>query len=122
MGVKIKDIIKPKYKDIDVGSISDGYHTYDELYRHRMVLFACLCSLNKDKAWKSLKHHDGTMYDNFFIVGMETPYGQVSYHYSINEGWNLFDVKELDNAPEWDGHTPEDALERMAKTFAYANI
>jgi len=24
-------------------------------------------------------------------------------------------VLELDNAPEWDGHTPQDAIERLEK-------
>jgi hypothetical protein len=90
-----------------IGDVSDGYHTFDELYYHREILFAVICNSYKDKAWKSWKHHDGTMYDNYFIVGIDTPEGQYSYHYPI-ESWLFFDVKELDKAPMWDGHKPCD--------------
>lgn len=86
---------------------SDGYHTFDELYYHRMMLFAVVCNTYSDSAWKSKLHHDDTMYDNYFIVGVETPEGQYTYHYHINQ-WDMFDVTVLDRAPEWDGHKPED--------------
>ena len=90
--------------------ISDGSHTFDELYHHRMVLFAVILKNNLDKAWKSKQHADGSMYDNYFIVGIETPQGQYSYHYHM-ENWEYFaDVKYLPNAPEWDGHQPDDVV------------
>jgi len=89
------------------GEISDGYHTFDELYFHRMMLFAVICNQNKEKAWKSKLHHDGTMYENYFIVGVTTKKGDYTYHYHL-DSWSLFNVKELDKAPEWDGHGPED--------------
>lgn len=91
----------------DPGKLSDGFHTYDELYYHRMALFSIICNTYKDVAWKSWKHADGTMYDDMFIVGMSLPNGDYSYHYD-KEFWDRFDVKELPNAPEWDGHKPED--------------
>ena len=28
----------------EVGKISDGYHTFEELYYHRMILFAVICN------------------------------------------------------------------------------
>ncbi|HSH24818.1 MAG TPA: hypothetical protein VLA13_04695 [Massilibacterium sp.] len=89
------------------GQISDGYHTFDELYHHRMILFSVICNQNKDKAWKSWKHDDGTMFDDYFIVGIETDEGHYTYHYH-KDHWDLFKVKELDFAPKWDGHKPED--------------
>lgn len=89
------------------GQISDGYHTFDELYYHRMVLFGVACEAHKEKAWKSWKHDDGTMFDNYFIVGIETPEGQYTYHYH-EKYWDSFDVKELEFAPKWDGHQPKD--------------
>lgn len=91
----------------DIGDISDGSHTFKELYYHRMVLFSVICNTYKDKAWKSWKHDDGTMFDDYFIVGVITPEGDYSYHYS-KEYWDMFDVLELDHAPKWDGHKPED--------------
>lgn len=91
----------------EIGEISDGSHTFNELYNHRMVLFAVLCNTYWEKAWKSWKHHDGTMYENYFIVGITTDKGQFSYHYE-KEHWDRFDVIELETAPEWDGHTAKD--------------
>jgi hypothetical protein len=91
----------------DKGQISDGSHTFDELYYHRMVLFAIICNQNKVNAWKSWKHSDGTMFDDYFIVGVSTSAGDYSYHYHKNF-WDKFDVTELHNAPEWDGHKPSD--------------
>lgn len=99
--------MKFEFEVENAGQISDGYHTFDELYHHRMVLFSIICNTYSDVAWKSWKHHDGTMYKNYFIVGIETPHGQYSYHYHMDE-WNIFKVKELDFAPTWDGHKPED--------------
>ncbi len=98
-----------------IGELSDKYHSYNELYDHRMALFACLVSAN-GRAWKSKKHHDGTMYDNYFIVGINTDYGQTSYHYPLTE-WDKFQCRELDLAPEFDGHTPKDTIERLLKTY-----
>ena len=97
-----------------IGDISDGYHTFNELYHHRAVLFSVICNTFKDKAWKSKKHDTGDMYDGMFIVGIETPQGQATYHYDINPYWSMFKVKELPNAPKWDGHTPEEAIKRIS--------
>jgi hypothetical protein len=90
------------------GSTSDGYHTFDELYFHRMVLFSVICNQNSELAWKSKKHSDGTMFDgDYFIVGISTLQGQYSYHYKM-DCWDYFKVVELEFAPEYDGHRPED--------------
>ncbi|MCL2415516.1 MAG: hypothetical protein FWD01_01765 [Defluviitaleaceae bacterium] len=93
-------------------SISDGYHTFGELYHHRAILFAVICNVFREKAWKSKKHHDGTMFgDAWFIAGVETSQGQYTYHFEVSY-WDKFDVAELDFAPEWDRHKPED-VERL---------
>lgn len=106
------------------GSLSDGYHTFDELYHHRALLFASLCTTTfKHVAWKSLLHDDpknNPMYPGMFIVGIETPEGQATYHYDIDPYWNMFKVKEVEHAPKYDGHTPNEAIERIfnfAKSF-----
>jgi hypothetical protein len=99
--------MKYEFEAENIGKISDGYHTFDELYYHRLVLFCIICNQNKDKAWKSKKHADGTMYEEYFIVGLTTPDGNYSYHFN-QEYWYEFKVKELDYAPEWDGHLPND--------------
>ena len=45
--------------------------------------------------------------ENYFIVGITTPKGDYSYHYH-KDNWDYFKVKELNNAPAYDGHKPED--------------
>ena len=97
----------------DIGEFSDGYHTFNELYHHRAVLFSVICNMFPEKAWKSKLHDTGDMFDGMFIVGIETEQGQATYHYDIEPYWDMFKVKELEKAPKWDGHTPSDAIERI---------
>ena len=101
-------------RPVITGDTSDGYHTFNELYHHRAVLFSVIVRDHADLAWKSKAHHDGTMYDGMFIVGIDTPQGQATYHYDIDPYWDMFECKELDRAPEWDGHTPDEAIARIA--------
>ena len=92
----------------DTNGLFDGSHTFGELYDHRATLFAVICNLFPEKAWKSHLHADGTMFSNdWFIVGIDTPEGMYSYHYHV-EHWDKYTVKELQFAPAWDGHTPKD--------------
>ena len=101
------------------GQISDGYHTFDELYDHRMLLFIALMNAHKDISWKSKKHADGSMFDgDWFVAGMDLPTGQITYHLK-SEYWNLASVKDLPHAPEWDGHTSIDALNRLKNWLIY---
>lgn len=108
---RLADLIEPQ--EI-TGETSDGYHTFDELYDHRAKLFSVIVRDHRELAWKSRLHNDGTMYDGMFIVGIETPDGQATYHYDVDPYWDLFDCKELDRAPEWDGHMPYQAIDRIA--------
>lgn len=107
MNDKIKlDNIKNIIED-NTDNVSDGYHTFEELYFHRMFLFSVICKNNKN-SWRSQLHDDGTMFENYFIVGITTPDGDFAYHYHM-EHWNHFDnVKIIEKAPPWDGHTAKD--------------
>ena len=98
--------------EIDTNKISDGSHTFEELYDHRAKLFSVICNLHKEISWKSRLHDDGTMYEGYFIVGIETEEGQATYHYGL-ELWDLFDVEELPRAPKYDGHHSNQAIERI---------
>lgn len=114
----IRDMIKILGAEVidrgeSLGEMSDGYHTYNELYHHRAILFSVVCGMYPNLCWKSKQHHDGKMYDGMFIVGIETPQGTATYHYDVEPYWSLFDVKVLDKAPEWDGHTPDEAIKRI---------
>ena len=97
------------------GETSDGYHTFNELYHHRAVLFSVIVRDHRELAWKARKHHDGTMYDGMFIVGIDTPNGQATYHYDLDPYWDMFDCEEREFAPEWDGHTSDEAIARIAE-------
>lgn len=127
----IKDIIFPEIESkedainllikspvVDTNLISDGYHTFGELYDHRIVLFilACKAISYRFNIWKSRTHHDGSVWDGWFIMGVGvTPGTQISYHLS-NKYWDLAScAKEIEKAPEWDGHTSADVLERLKK-------
>lgn len=101
----------------DMGEVSDGYHTFNQLYYQRAILFATIVNQNKDIAWKSYKHSDGKYcFDKngeWFIVGVDTPEGSYTYHYS-KEYWDYFDCKELKCGKEWDGHTEEDVTRLLS--------
>lgn len=98
----------------DTNDVSDGFHTFGELYQHRIILFACLSLAVKNniRCWKSKFHHDGGSFEGWFIGGMQLPTGPVTYHLPMDK-WELFDVEELERGLEWDGHTAEDALARF---------
>ena len=104
-----KKIKKLKDKNlINEEMISDTFHTFESLYFQRLILFATICKKNKDKAYRSKLHADGTMFTDYFIVGIETPRGNYTYHYH-KQYWGYFkDIKILDKAPEWDGHAEQD--------------
>lgn len=102
----------------DTNKISDGYHTFGELYEHRFRLFIALIQYASDYVytWKSKSHSDGTMYEGWFIAGIGVEKGeQITYHLPISM-WNdnqLMYTEILSNAPEFDGHTSADVLERI---------
>ena len=100
---------------IDTNDISDGFHTFGDLYQQRVYLSAALFNTWSDISWKSKKHADGEIpfCGNFFVCGIFTPEGQYNYHYELKY-WDLFDIPELERAPEWDGHTSEDVQRVMS--------
>ena len=109
---KINNEIK-EYKNRTKNSaddISDGYHTFGDLYKHRTYLLA-LAMIHLPYAWKARKHEDGTMFDGMFIVGFPTPNGMVTYHCD-NEYWNDFKIPEIPHAPHFDGYSDADVLDR----------
>ena len=100
-------------KEID--DVSDGFHTFRQLYYQRMMLFATIVKQNKDKAWKSLRHEDGELCfgGGWFIVGIDTPEGSYTYHYEDNF-YSLFDCIELERGKHWDGHTEKDVTRLLS--------
>ena len=109
-----------KLEDIeDKGNISDGYHTFNELYEYRLLynagMFNEFAKQGLYDVHKSKKHSDGTIPfgdENWFIVQAELPTGQISNHYEIKD-WELFNVPEKEKANPYDGHTPQDVAKRL---------
>lgn len=78
------DLVNKAVQEIpenQISKVSDGYHTFRELYEHRMTLFQALvnemASTNSRSqyeipdyrnVWKSRQHSDGTMFGNMFIA------------------------------------------------------
>lgn len=107
----------------NVGEVSDGYHTFDELYGFRKVYNAALFNEwdmnNVFNVHKSLKHHDGELCfgGGWFIVVAILPTGQISNHYEIKD-WDLFICESVEKALyEFDGHTSADVIERIKNLY-----
>ncbi len=107
------DIIKIEVADLS--KVSDGYHTIDELYQHRELLFINLCLMQPRKCcWK----HD--LSSEWFLLYLESGLGQISYHI---EGKYLYLIKDCINEDadhKWDGHESSDVLERLERIAAQA--
>ena len=81
--------------EISTKEISDGHHTFGELYRHRIALFCTLCNLLPEISWKSKKHFDeekDPMFNDNFIAGINTPDGIVTYHIKLKY-WEMFSIQ-----------------------------
>jgi hypothetical protein len=104
---------KISFDVLDSGKISDGYHTFEELYAHRIILFITLMKCNKYISWKSKLHNDGNSFDGWFIGGMKLVSGDITYHIP-DKFWDMLeDIKTLEKAPEFDGHTSDDVIKRL---------
>ncbi len=106
--------LKLKVNCKNTGFISDGYHTFDELYKHRILLYLALLKASPEfTGWKAQKHHDGTSYDGWFLVGCEVDGKQISYHLP-DSYWELARLPEYEFAPvKFDGHSSNDVLDRL---------
>jgi len=119
-----KEQIQKEIISLDADSIeeiTDGYHSFKELYEFRKVYNATLFNewakfdIPKYDVHKSWRHHDGELcFGGFwFIVLANLPEGQISNHYKA-EDWDLFKIPEFEKAKyEFDGHISKDVLERL---------
>ena len=117
-----KAICKAAHVD-EIDDVSDGFHTFRQLYYQRMMLFATIVKQNKGRAWKSLRHEDGELCfgGGWFIVGIDTPEGSYTYHYEDNY-YGLFDCEELRCGKHWDGHTEKDVTRLLSLPSAQPEI
>jgi hypothetical protein len=138
---RINDVLQNLKDDgQDISTVSDGYHSFAELYEFRKVYNAALFNewaKNYDPKYsglydsdfpnyskmrphynvhKSWKHHDGELCfgGGWFIVCAKLPGGLISNHYPEAD-WDLFKVPEVEASIfEYDGHTAQDVLDRLS--------
>ncbi len=122
--MNIKQINKAIKGLDETNDVSDGYHTFGELYEHRIVLFISLCKIlrndpqyqtgQKAEIWRSKLHSDNTMFDGWFIMGIgKEKEEQITYHLPIKKWKDTEFAFTLDKAPEWDGHNSAAVLKRL---------
>ena len=114
---------------MNIGDISDWYHTFWKLYKHRITLFIIVINLltkEDERVWqsdtvpvlykcyKSKQHWDwNKMYKWWFIAWVNTEeWEQISYHLPM-EYWDKLNCPEVWHSPKWDWHTSDDVLERL---------
>lgn len=111
---------------LDMNKISDGYHKFEELYEHRIAIYIALCKVinrsnyrendgwDESPVWRSQCHSDGSIWDGWFILGVEKKQGhQITYHLPLSKWEETNFAKTLEKAPDYDGHTSNDVLERL---------
>ena len=103
----------------DRSLLSDGFHTFSELYDHRCLLFIALANASPMLfPWKSTKHNDGSSHSGWFIAGLTLPGpSPITYHLP-DRYWELLRVSAISKAPQWDGHTSQDVVERLKAAIA----
>lgn len=103
----------------DKSQISDGYHTFAELYDHRNLLWINLClRLPRKSTFWLADHYPGwdlLVHVDYSQQTQEQPYlhGQMSYHVE-SKYRHLYESKLTQvESYSWDGHTSADVLKRL---------
>lgn len=106
-----------KKEQVNTNLISDGYHTFGELYDHRITLFIALARLKASTSsivpiWRCQTDKE------WFILGIDNiGTFQITYHIPMAR-WNETEFAmtfELKDKPKWDGHTSQDVLDRLKR-------
>ena len=103
------------------GETSDGYHTFNELYEHRNLLFILSMFQNKCPStcdccsgmyWIA-DHYDG--WDLLVVHEQGVPNSQISYHVPSRLRYLYSEVLTQRTADDhtFDGHTSKDVLDRL---------
>lgn len=123
-------VIEGENEFVHIEEIVDKMNEMDgliqELYDFRMIYNALLFNEwfknGKFTVYKSKKHHDGELcFDGeWFVVVAILPTGQITNHYHVDY-WDLFKIPSYEYViHEFDGHTPEDVLDRMCDLIKYS--
>jgi hypothetical protein len=99
----------------NTSEVSDGYHTFEELYDHRTALFISFLKSRPTVSWMSKRHCDNSQWEGWFVAGTTLPTGDITYHLRVKY-WDAMvrsNIIVLDVAPKWDRHTSKDVLDRL---------
>ena len=117
----IQDQIDSLKSGRDKRKLSDGYHTFEELYEHRCVLWLALLAMFESETnlqiIKALKHNDGTFLEDWFLSCVVINGKQISYHLPMKY-WDKIAGKAYEVSPlEFDGHTSDDVVKILLQEF-----
>lgn len=96
------------------GDMSDGYHTFDELYEHRVLLWLTVC-----QRWAEHVSFVADHFDGWDLVRLDIDGIQIGYHIPnkyrdfLRQNFQPISAEESDAT--FDGHTGADVLERLKK-------
>lgn len=106
---------KSKYGTVE--NLSDGCHTYNELYEHRCRLFMELCRQSPNDVYCVEKLKDDEWFLLVMIDTLAKKNKQLSYHLPAIHYEECLEFSDLLAQEVWekmyDGHTSEDVLERL---------
>ena len=105
----------------DPSKVSDGYHTFEELYDHRCLLFIHLLQIHQNLSFASYFHDDGTTWDGWFVAGCKLDGGIITYHLPEKFAELIPSFLWIEKAPLWDGHTSKDVCDRLIEEAKIQN-
>ncbi len=112
----VTEALNMMMKFADSNLISDGYHTFGELYDHRIELFIALCRILSFPTAYAKKIWKCQIENGWFIMGINTEKGkQITYHLPASK-WDETDFCTHILGKEkyfFDGHTSADVLKRL---------
>jgi hypothetical protein len=94
--------------------VSDGHHTFGELYDFRNLLFVIILQTHPLASWRAAKNADGSLWDGWFVAGINrAPGEQITFHLPLRLWHSLDMIETHDVNPYFDGHTSSDVLDRL---------
>lgn len=108
---------------LDTNPISDGYHTFGELYEHRITNFIALCKILSEKEVEYYRNDKYLVWrtkpvEGWFILGIGREKGQqITYHLPDSKYELVKNIAILMTplGENFDGHTSQDVLDRLAR-------
>ena len=110
----IESLIYILYEQGELSSklVRDKHYAFWQFYELRTVLLILIANCLLYMCSKARKHDDGTMFNDDFILVINTALGNSSHHLKAMYFDDLH-IEEVSSSPKYDGYTPEDNLNRI---------